>query len=684
MPLLALIVLFATSEPGPDLPKDLGGPDGFGYVFETTQDYGDTISFSWIDPSGHHELTNWYPNSDDGCIAVALPFHFPFYGDTLDSVIVCTNGFLQYPTNSTSRANLPLPVPTLPNLIALFWDDLNPGQSGSVRKYDDRGAGLTVITWLDVVRHNTAETLSAQVVLSADGRIQFNFLRVPACATSSTVGIQGHSGAYDQFLQYVGDGVPARHVPVNGTSVRFRVRRLEHDVGVARVGSPETWVPAGAQCPVTVVVRNCGTSVESFPVWARFIRTRYPFDTVFGASVMVNGLTPRDSAHLYFGDWLVPLTPDSWYVLFATVLERDSFHWNDTCRQLTTSVPPCFGTILGSWDFPGLGDGLNLTGITFCPDSDRFYLNAIEPNRVFSLPASRTGELRPERFELQSFFGDDLLWGAAWDRSRSSFWLGHVPAAGPGTILARYAADGSFTGDTWDLAGVESGVWFAGLDAGPAGRCYAVAVGGENRIYELDLGTRQVIGYLPGAQASYRTCGYVGDRSCFIIAGGWNQNALVRLSGLGEVLESAALEGLADVAVFSHANMPSESLVWGIATTSSDWNSVHVVSLGRTWANVGVDEGTGSVSGSAPMLEIRPNPARGAVTVTLGHAEPGTRLNLFDAAGQLVRTELVAGRSRFLLPLRDPAGRDLASGVYLLTRRGRAGSRTEKLVVAGR
>jgi len=674
VPLLALFI-FAASRLGPDLPADWGGPDGFGYVFETTQDYGDTISFSWIDPTGHPELSNWYPNSDDGCVAVALPFGFPFYGDTLDSVTVCTNGFLQYPTSSFSRSNLPLPVPALPNLIALFWDDLDPGQSGSVRRYDDRGAGLVVISWLNVVRHNTAETLSAQVVLSAGGRIQFNFLRVPECATSSTIGIQGRGGEIDHYLQYVANGTPARHVPVSRTSVRFYVRRMDHDVGVVRVGSPESWVPAGAQCPVSVLVRNYGTSVETFPVWARFIRTRYPYDTVFEASVTVSGLSPRDSADCYLGDWLVPLTPDSWYAVFATVLERDSFRWNDTCRQLTTSVPPRFGTVLGSWDFPGLGDGLNLTGVAFCPDADRFYLNAIEPNRVFSLPASRTGELRPETFELQSFFGDDVLWGATWDRSSASFWLGHLPAAGPGGILARYAVDGRFTGDTWNLAPVEPGVWFAGMDAGPAGRCHAVAVGGENRIYELDLGTRQVVGYLPGPLASYRACGFVGDRNCFIISGGWNQDALVRLSVTGEVVESVALDNLADLAVFAHDSMPAESLVWGIATTSSEMNTVHMVSLGRIWANVGVVEALRPVPGKAPCLEIRPNPARGAVMVTFGRAEPGARLDVCDAVGRLVRTEPLAGRSGLRLQLGD-----LAPGVYLLTCSGR----TEKLIVTGR
>ncbi len=674
VPLLALFI-FAAPRPGPVLLADWGGPDGFGYVFETTQDYGDTISFSWIDPSGHPELTNWYPNPDDGCVAVALPFRFPFYGDTLDSVIVCTNGFLQYPTNSFSRANLPLPVPALPNLIALFWDDLDPGQSGSVRKYDDREAGLVVVSWVNVVRHNTAETLAAQVVLSASGRIQFNFLRVPGSATSSTIGIQGRSGEFDHYLQYVADGVPGRHVPVNRTSVRFYVRRFDHDVGVARVVSPESWVPAGTQCPVSAVVRNYGTSTENFPVWARFIRTRYPYDTVFEASITVRGLASHDSAHCYFGDWLVPLTPDSWYAVFATVLGCDSFGWNDTCRQLTTSVPPRFGTVLGSWDFPGLGDGLNLTGIAFCPDVGRFYLNAIEPNRVFSLSASRTGELRPETFELQSFFGDDVLWGMAWDRSRSSFWIGHLPAAGPGGILARYTVDGRFTGDTWNLASVEPGIWFAGMDASSAGRCYVVSVGGENRIYELDLGTRRVVGHLPGAQASYRACGFVGDRNCFIVSGGWNQNALVRISASGEVLESAAFENLADIAVFAHDNMPAESLVWGIATTSSEMNTVHVVSLGRIWANVGVAEPGWSEPNGPPCLEVRPNPACWVIDVTFGRPEPAMRLELFDATGRLVRTEPLAGRSVLQLQLTG-----LAPGVYLLT----CGGRTEKLVVTGR
>jgi hypothetical protein len=664
---------------------DVGGPDGFGYVFETTQDHGDTISFAWLDPSGHAVLVDWHPNGDDGWTAVGLPFRFPFYGDTLDSIIVCSNGFLQYPTNSTSRANQPLPVPALRHLIALFWDDLNPGQSGSVRKHDDPEAGLSVITWLDVVRHNTDETLSAQVVLYAEGRIRLNFLRVPGCATSSTVGIQGHAGDHGQFLQYVSDGVPARHVPVDLTSVVFYVRHLDHDVGVVRSDSPEPWVPTGAQCPVNALVRNYGSSVESFPVSARLLRAQYPFDTVFSSSVTVSGLGPRDSVHCYFGDWLVPQTPDSWQVVFASGLECDSFRRNDTCRGLTSSVPPRLGTILCSRDFPDLGDGLNLTGVTYCPDSDRFYLNAIDPNRVFSLSAgSLENGLRLETFELQSFFGDDLLWGTAWDRLSHSFWLGHVPNSGPGCILARYAADGSFAGDTWNLAAVEPGIWFAGIDIGPQGRCHAVAVGGENRIYELDLGRRQVVAYLPGALASYRACSFVGDEACFIISGGWNQNALLRLSRTGSVLESSQLVGLADFALFRHDDMPAESLVWGIATTSSEMNTVHFVSLGRVWANVGMGERAEPASGSTGLMVLRPNPARRVVSVTLGRpVEPGVRLDVCDLSGRVVRSEPVAGRTRLKLQLQDQSGSDLAPGVYIIACRDRAGSLRQKFVVSG-
>jgi hypothetical protein len=660
---------------------DMGGPDGYGYYFETTQDIGDTIRFSWVDPSSHSVLTDWQPNPDDGWTRVGLPFGFPFYGDTLDSIVVCSNGFLEFPTTLTSYINEQLPVSRIPGLIAVFWDDLSPVQSGSIRLWDDVTNHATVITWDNVVRFNTTETLSCQVILGSDGRIEVNILRAPAGSGSATIGIQGHSGDDNHFLEYVFDGAPVHHVPVDSTSIRFFNMQLGHDVGVLRAGSPQGWIPANSQMTVTATFKNFGLSTETFPVSVAIVHVHFPYDTAFAQTRTVTNLAPGDTAACYYGDWLVPPSADSWKVMFRTGLAGDEFAYNDSLPALTTSIPPAFGTVLESWDFPGLGDGMNLAGITFSPDSNRFYLAAIEPNRVFSFPVGgpETG-LRPESLELQSFFGDDLIWGIARDPVQPGFWITHVSASGPGCTVARYAADGSFAGDTWDIAAIETGAWFAGIDIAPDGVCYATEVGAGNRIYQLDLAAKQVLGFLPGPAASWRACAYVGDRECFVLSGGWNQNTLYRLSSGGGILETASLPGLADLDVYRRDSVCLDSLVWAFATISNSSNTIQRISAGRVWAAVGLSEPPSGIHHSPFAISVFPNPCRTHATVRISGSSfilHPSSLSVHDVTGRLVLQSPIANRqSSIALDLRS-----LPTGIYMLTLSTPTGNLTHKLVV---
>ena len=496
-----------------------GGPDGFGYYWESTQDPGDTIAFSWLDPAAHQPLSGWQPNPDDGWLRIGLPYRFPFYGDTLDSIVVCSNGFLEFPSTFTSYENQPLPCSQFQSLLAVFWDDLSPAQSGSVRRHDDPAARFTCITWDNVVRFNTNETLSCQVLLFSSGDVRLNLLRAPGTKSSNTIGIQGKRGAEGQYLSYLFDGEPSNHLPDDSVSVRFYVRRLDHDVAALRVTSPDAWVPASFQTPVTGTVRNLGRAAESFPVYCRVVHSRWPNDTVFSQTKTVTGLQPGETRECYFGDWLTPPAPDSWHVILKTGLASDQQPRNDTLRFATSSFAPRLGAILGSWSFPTLGEGLNLAGITYRADSNRCYVALCDPNRVASFPADSAERLGVEPFELQDFFGDDMLWGMAWDRSRPGFWVVHVSRYGTGCILAGYDADGSFSGDTWNLAGIEPDVWFAGIDQGELGTLFATGVGGANRIYELDARAKRVVRYLPGPNTSYRACSFLGDHDRYLFSG---------------------------------------------------------------------------------------------------------------------------------------------------------------------
>ncbi|MBN2466245.1 hypothetical protein JXD38_11545, partial [candidate division WOR-3 bacterium] len=82
-------------------------PDGYGYVFKTTQE-PDNLTFSWFDTTGGTVIDEWEPNGDEGTSRRILPFTFNFYSTAVNRVYVCTNGYLQTSDNVASL-NFPLP-----------------------------------------------------------------------------------------------------------------------------------------------------------------------------------------------------------------------------------------------------------------------------------------------------------------------------------------------------------------------------------------------------------------------------------------------------------------------------------------------------------------------------------------------------------------------------------------------
>ena len=193
-------------------------PDGFGYVYESTQE-PDTVAFAWTDTAGGTAISNWSPNSDDGVSRRRLPFGFPFYGVQFDRIYVCTNGFLAGSDLSPSR-NRHLPDGTQIDLVAPFWDDLDLRSSGSV--YENLSADRAVYTWINVPRYGTtAESLTFQVELGRAGTVRFNYLMLAGDRTSCTAGIQGREGSWYWYSEYVNDGIPANHTLTDSTTVLY-------------------------------------------------------------------------------------------------------------------------------------------------------------------------------------------------------------------------------------------------------------------------------------------------------------------------------------------------------------------------------------------------------------------------------------------------------------------------------
>ncbi len=195
-------------------------PDGFGYIYESTQVPGDTVRFFWIDPTAGTPITDWTPNADDGYSVRTLPFTFRYYGQSLNTINICTNGFLQTST-LTSFSNTPFPT-GITNHIAGWWDDLDLRTSGTVYQYNDPAGNYVVFAWVNVPRYNApSETQTFQIVLDRRGVVRFNYLSMNGTLNSNTVGIQGQLGANNWYHEYCYNGVPENRIVDDSVSIIF-------------------------------------------------------------------------------------------------------------------------------------------------------------------------------------------------------------------------------------------------------------------------------------------------------------------------------------------------------------------------------------------------------------------------------------------------------------------------------
>lgn len=269
-------------------------PDGFGYIYESTQEPGDTVQFFWIDPTAGTPVTDWYPNADDGYSVRSLPFTFRYYGQYLNTINICTNGFLQTST-LTSYTNTSFPT-TITNHIAGWWDDLDLRNAGTVYQYNDPAGQYVVFAWVNVPRYNApAETQTFEIVLYRNGVIRYNYLSMNGTLNSSTVGIQGLTGSNNWYHQYLYNGEPAHHIVDDSVAIIFYYPPY---LGVEEAAAP---APDFSRLPTVV-------AGPELAVPAEFDRGRVSIYDAAGSLVMATQASRRlDLSRLPFGIYLVRL-----------------------------------------------------------------------------------------------------------------------------------------------------------------------------------------------------------------------------------------------------------------------------------------------------------------------------------------------------------------------------------------
>ncbi|MBN2828790.1 MAG: choice-of-anchor D domain-containing protein, partial [Candidatus Cloacimonetes bacterium] len=199
-----------------DVSRSAGGPDTFGYTWIDSNE-PDGPDFNWITPNTTNEITGL--TDDAAGTASPIGFSFPFYGTDYTSLYINANGMITFGAGSGSLSNTALPSNGTPNnMIAWFWDDMNPSSSnytGHIYYQNGTVQGLNalIITFLDYIEYGGAATpancVQAQVILFENGniRIQYDYVGTSLDLTSETIGIENADGTDGLQVAYNTTGV---------------------------------------------------------------------------------------------------------------------------------------------------------------------------------------------------------------------------------------------------------------------------------------------------------------------------------------------------------------------------------------------------------------------------------------------------------------------------------------------
>jgi len=195
-------------------PANLIGPDEFGYVayHDENVDVCDDISATG---------TEIVDMANDASVEVSLGSVFEFYGTEYNSVYVNSNGALSFGGEIfNSFANAELPTGTY-QMIAAYWDDMNPETGGGV--YHQFDGGLFQVMW-NAPHSSDSETELYDVravIDTVSGEIHVCYVTTDVgsypLGVDATAGIQGSSPvsalAYSYNSSELTEGLHVRYVP---------------------------------------------------------------------------------------------------------------------------------------------------------------------------------------------------------------------------------------------------------------------------------------------------------------------------------------------------------------------------------------------------------------------------------------------------------------------------------------
>ncbi len=223
------IVLLGASEAAPL------GPDAYGYYAYDRADsaYGPAPGFDWYDiaPPGPGNIISAITDEDAGVTTMGMFFDIRYYGTPYELITVNSNGFLAAgATDYRFGDNSPIPdMHGPPNMIAPFWDDLDPSAGGDIYSWMDFANHRLIFQFDEVPIWGTSNTQTFQVIFydenyyptpTNDTQIKFQYQTV-SMPYGCTVGIENL--LQSDGIQWLNDSVYSPHAaPVeDGAAILF-------------------------------------------------------------------------------------------------------------------------------------------------------------------------------------------------------------------------------------------------------------------------------------------------------------------------------------------------------------------------------------------------------------------------------------------------------------------------------
>ncbi len=280
---------------------DPQGPDAYGYYCFDNSDINYPLApvYSWveIDPSYGGSgiavpINDTGENNDMSALAV-LPFPFSYYGTDVDTITICSNGWIAtYPDVSfTDFRNYPIPSGMGPTgHIAAFWDDLITWSGGKIFSKYDAPNHRYIVEWS---RLKTLGSPSPQEVFeiilldpayypttTGDGEIIFQYHSITEVYgysddnPYSTIGVESpnHQTGLEVVYWNTYDDPAAAQVQNDRaykftTNFSYSLPPANLDVTMTPV-SPPIQIPAsGGNFSFNVSIANNGASSVTFDGW---------------------------------------------------------------------------------------------------------------------------------------------------------------------------------------------------------------------------------------------------------------------------------------------------------------------------------------------------------------------------------------------------------------------------------